>query len=342
MDPADKAVLRLASGLCLAVLVAYGLPLPMPFIVCLLAVMLLCKPGPPMSLLKGAAMALLLAMLVVAGVLMVPLLEYYALGGIVLTGAVLYGLFFAGLRTANPLTMILVVSFTMIPVAGVADQALVTVIGVALGIGVFVGVVVSRVSQVFFPDPPLAAAAKAGPPSLGREAASWIALRATLIVMPVFVLALTDPSFYLAAIMKTVALGQQAGSAKARSAGRELVGSTMMGAWMALLVWFGLSLWPNLWTLMLWMSGAALWSGARIFGLKASAFGPSFWSNALLTMLILLGPAIEDSASGKDVWQASATRVVLFVGVSLYAWATVWALERWRASRSRALFFDRA
>lgn len=111
---------------------------------------------------------------------------------------------------------------------------------------------------------------------------------------------------------------------------------------MALLVWFGLSLWPNLWMLMLWMSGAALWSGARIFGLKASAFPPSFWTNALLTLLILLGPAIEDSANGKDVVQASAVRVVLYVGVSLYAWATVWVLERWRASRPRALFFERS
>jgi hypothetical protein len=55
---------------------------------------------------------------------------------------------------------------------------------------------------------------------------------------------------------------------------------------------------------------------------------PSFWSNALVTMLILLGPEIEDRANGKDV----------FVGVALYAWGTVWALERWRASRSEAFF----
>jgi hypothetical protein len=29
-------------------------------------------------------------------------------------------------------------------------------------------------------------------------------------------------------------------------------------------------------------------------------------------------------------------RVSLFVGVGLYAWATVWAMERWRGRRSRA------
>jgi uncharacterized membrane protein len=162
-------------------------------------------------------------------------------------------------------------------------------------------------------------------------------MRATLVVMPVFVLALTNPSFYLAAIMKAVALGQQAGSTSARSGGRELVGSTLVGASMAALLWTGLSLRPNLWMLMLWMAAAALWAGARMFRARRTALPPSFWRNVLVTMLILLGPAIEDSAAGKDVFTASAMRVGLFIGVALYAWATVWALERWRASRSDAL-----
>jgi len=83
---------------------------------------------------------------------------------------------------------------------------------------------------------------------------------------------------------------------------------------------------------------AALWAGARLFRVRPTSEPPSFWVNALVTMLILLGPAIEDAAVGKDVYSASAARVVLYVGVALYAWATVWALERWRASRSGSLF----
>ena len=107
--PADKAVLRLAIGLGLAVLIAYGCALQMPYIVCLVAVLLLCKAGPPMPLVKAAVFALLLAGLLVTGVLMVPLLENYALAGVVLTGAILYALFFFGIRKGNPLTMLLVV-----------------------------------------------------------------------------------------------------------------------------------------------------------------------------------------------------------------------------------------
>ena len=341
MDRADKAVLRLAIGLGLSVLIAYGLALPAPFVVCVMTVLLLCKPGPPIPFVKGAVLAVVIAALLVAGVLMVPILENYAVTGVVLTGVLLYAVFFAGARSANPLTIILVIACTVIPVAGVADQALSTVLGAAVGVGLGTGVLVSGVSHAFFPDAPEPANIAAAPAGASPETASWEALQATLVVMPVFVLALTNPAFYLAAIIKTVTLGQQAGSTSARSAGRELVGSTLMGAWLAALVWLGLSLQPNLWMLMLWMVAAALWAGAKLFGVKPTSFPPSFWSNALVTMLILLGPAIEDAAIGKDVYSASATRVGLFVAVALYAWTTVWALERWRASRSRALVLKR-
>jgi hypothetical protein len=335
--PADKAVLRLAAGLGLAVLVAYGLALPLPYALCVMAVLVLCKPGPPIPFLKGAVLALAVAALVAAGVLMVPLLENYAWTGVLLTGALLYAVFLSG--GAGARTTILAMSLTMIPVAGVAEQALAPLLGMTLALGIGTGVVVSNASHALFPDAPAPANKAAAPAPAGREAARWMAVRATLVVMPVFVLALNNPAFYLAAVMKSVALGQQACATSARSAGRELVGSTLTGAWMAALLWFGLSLRPTLWILMLCMMAAALWAGARMFRVKATAWPPSFWRNALVTMLILLGPAIEDSAAGKDVLTASAMRVALFVGVALYAWATVWVLERWRAARSGALPF---
>ena len=336
MQRADKATLRLASGLGLAVLIAYGFALPMPFVVCVMAVLVLCKPGPPLPLLKGIIAALAFAALLAAGAVMVPLLEHYAFAGILLTALVLYGVFLKGLRSGSPLTMILVIAFALIPVAGVADQALIGMLSLTLAVGIATGTLVSNVSNALFPDRPAPAGRAAGASAMTAETARWIALRAVAIVMPVFVLALTNPSLYLAAIMKTVTLGQQAGETDARHAGRELVGSTLMGALVAALVWLGLSLLPNLWMLTLWLTAAALWTGSGIFGTRRTAFRPSFWSNALITALILLGPAIEDSASGKSVLQASAVRTSLFVAVALYAWGTVWLLERWRAARTPA------
>jgi len=334
MHRADKAVLRLGVGLGLAVLIAYGLALQLPFAVCVVAVLLLCKPGPPIPFVKGAVFAAVIAAILVAGVLMVPLLEHYRVAGLLLTGALLYAVFFAGARNGNPLTIFLVIALTIIPVAGVAEQALATALSQTFGVGLAIGALVSGFSHALFPDPPGPAPLPAPRAAVSSEAASWSALQATLVVMPVFVVALTNPALYIPAIMKTVTVAQQAGGTNARTAGRELVGSTLMGALMATVVWFGLSLRPNLWMLMLWIVAAALWAGARLFRIKPTSEPPSFWLNVLITMLILLGPGIEDAAVGKDVYSASAVRVLLYVGVALYAWATVWALERWRASRS--------
>ena len=330
MTRGDKACLRLALGLGLATFVAYGMALKAPFVVCVMAVLVLCKPGPPMPLLKGVVAACVLAGLVAAGVLMVPLLEHYALVGVLLTGVVLYAVFLAGQAGGGALTTLLVVAFVMIPVAGVAEQALIPLLSITLAAGLAIGTLVNTVSHALFPDPPqasLAATTRAAPDSPG-----WIALRGTIIVMPVFVLALTNPAFYLAGVMKTATLGQQAGETHAGTAGRELVGSTLMGAAIGLVVWLGLSLWASLWMLVLWLMAAALWTGAAVFGLRRTRFRPSFWSNALVTALILLGPAIEDSASGKSVIEGSIMRTCLFVGVALYASATVWILERLRGA----------
>jgi hypothetical protein len=337
----DKAVLRLAFGLGLAVLVAYGFALKAPYAVCVVAVLVLCKPGAPLPFLRGIAFALIVVALMGAGVLIVPVLEHYAFAGVLLTGAMLFALFRWGARTANPLTTILVMAITLIPVAGVVAQALAFQIGVTLAVGLGIGVLVSGASHALFPDSPPPTGGQAALPRDSYASADWHALRAVLVVMPVFVLALTNPSLYLAAIMKSVTLGQQAGATSARLAGRELLQSTLMGAAFAGCLWVGLSLRPTLWMLLLWMVAAALWAGSRLFRVKPSGMSPSFWVQSLVTMLLLLGPAIEDSASGKDVFKASAMRVALFVALALYAWAAVGLLEHWRIARSEALLVAR-
>ena len=159
--------------------------------------------------------------------------------------------------------------------------------------------------------------------------------------MPVFVLALTNPAFYLAAIMKTVTLGQQAGSTNAPF-GRTGVGGlhpdgSMDGG--AGLVRPVAAAEPVDADVVDGGGGALGWR-QNCSGSRPRPLPPSFWRNALVTMLILLGPAIEDTANGKDVYAASAIRVGLFVGVALYAWATVWALERWRAVEIRSTAFQ--
>ena len=162
MARGDKAALRLTIGLGLAVFVAYGLALQAPYVVCIMALLVLCKPGPPLPMVKAAVIAGVFAALVAAGVLMVPLLEHYAAAGVLLTAVLLFALFYLGQLRANPLNMVLVLAFTLIPVAGVQEQALIGVLALTLSVGVLVGAVVSAASNAIFPDPPAPAGAKAG------------------------------------------------------------------------------------------------------------------------------------------------------------------------------------
>ena len=165
MHSGDKATLRLTLGLGLAALIAYGMALTLPYMVCVMAVVLLSKPGPPLPLVKGIVAALALAGLVAAGVVMVPLLENYAIAGILLTAVILFVIFFAGLVSGSPLAMVLVIAFAMMPVAGVIEQALVGMLALTLAVGVAVGTLVGFISSAFFPDrtAPTAAAKPTGP-----------------------------------------------------------------------------------------------------------------------------------------------------------------------------------
>ena len=133
---------------------------------------------------------------------------------------------------------------------------------------------------------------------------------------------LTNPAAYAATIMKSVALGQQASETDVRVAGRELIGSTVLAGLLAVLMWFGLKLSPNLWMFTLWSLLFSLFLVAKFYGVLASRFTPAFWQNVLVTLFILVGPAVADTESGKDPYKASAVRICLFLGVTIYAWGT--------------------
>ena len=91
MHNVDRAVLRISCGSGLAALVCYASALPMPHLGCIMAWIVLCQ-GKPLALKKGLVMGSLLIVTMTAGILMVPLLTYYALPGVLLTALMLWRL----------------------------------------------------------------------------------------------------------------------------------------------------------------------------------------------------------------------------------------------------------
>ncbi len=231
----------------------------------------------------------------------------------------------------------LIMGVTLISAAGVASFSLAFTIIQALVFAIVIAVICQWLAYYCFPENALAEDAASDEDETDQPVVSsqsnWIAIRATLIILPAFLVALSNPSLYLAIIMKSVSLGQQASSMKARDAGRELLGSTFLAGCFAIVFWFLLDLLTSLWMFACWMLLFSIYFTGKIYRIIASRYPPSYWQNTLITMLILLGPAVEDSASGKDVYQAFALRMSLFLGVTLYACLAVYLLEMMRYRR---------
>ncbi|WP_339433242.1 MULTISPECIES: DUF2955 domain-containing protein [unclassified Pseudomonas] len=316
--PAQRA-LRLAFGTALCTAASYALALPLAFISPVLTALLLASLPRPLPLRGALVLALVAALTTSIGLLLVPLLRYYPMSGVLLIGLGLFLVFRFGLRGGNPLIVtFLVIGMTMICAAGFAEFDLAMAVIGALVKGLLLAVAVVGVSHAVFaerPDSPV----PPKPPTLPDDEVPRVALRATLIVMPTFLLALSDPASYLPIILKAVSLGQQTSTPNTRHAGRELLGSTLLGGLLAVLLWCGLSLFVHVWMFFLWTLLFGLWLARKLYRLGPTTFSPGFWLNTLVTMIILLGQSVQDSAAGKDVYSAFAVRMGLFILVTLYS-----------------------
>ncbi|WP_223484285.1 DUF2955 domain-containing protein [Pseudomonas sp. A-RE-19] len=326
--PRVQRALRLATGTALCLAASFGLGLPIPFLAPVLAVLLLATLNRPLPFKAGLMLALIAMLTTGVGLLLIPVLRYYPVSGVLLISASLFLAFLFGLRGGSNLVVtFLVIGLTMISSAGVADFDLAMMVIGALVKGLLLAVMVSALSHWLFPEPvdapPPPAAATLPAADVGR-----LALRATLIVLPTFILVLIDPASYLPIILKAVSLGQQSSTMTARNAGRELVGSTLFGGLLAILFWCALSLFVHLWMFFLWMLLFGLLLARKLYALSPTRFSPGLWLNSLMTMIILLGQSVQDSAAGKDVYTAFAVRMGLFIAVTLYACLMVYLLDR--------------
>ena len=311
--------IRVAAGTALALAVSFGLDFPIPVVAPVFTVFLLATQTRPLSLKAGLLLSLVVASTTGSGLLLVPLLRHYALAGVMIVGLMLFVAFRYGLRGGNNLVAtFLVAGLTMISAAGTADFELaLTVVG-ALAKGLLLAVLVSGLAHGMFPE---RAGARERPvaQAMANDRAAIIALRAALVVMPAYLLAMTDPASYMPIVMKSVSLGRQTCTTSARTAARDLLGSTLLGGVLAIAFWFALRLFVHLWMFFLWMLLFGLLVGRRLYGLEPTRCSPGFWLNSLVTMIILLGQSVQDSVAGKDVYTAFAVRMGLFLAVTAYA-----------------------
>jgi Protein of unknown function (DUF2955) len=330
-EPLRQRPLRFASGTALCLAASFALDLPIPVVAPVFAVFLLATLNQPLSLKAALSLAVVVMLTTGCGLLLIPLLRYYAVSGVLLIGLCLFLAFRYGLRGGNNLVAtFLVAGLTMISAAGTADYQLAATVVGALVKGVLLAVLVLAISHWMFPEP-ARDRAQAAVPVMPDAEAGRIALRAALVVMPVFILALTDPASYMPIIMKSVSLGRQSCTTTARGAARELLGSTLFGGLLAVVFWFALRLFVDLWMFFLWMLLFGLLLARKLYAAKPQRYRPGFWLNSFVTLIILLGQSVQDSVAGKDVYSAFAVRMGLFIAVTLYACLMLQILDRPRS-----------
>jgi len=322
-----RRVFRLALTVALSLAAGYALDLAIPFIAPIFAFMLCAPPAAPMGLKGLLSLTVLVIVTLGIGLFLVPVIDYFPAAAVMIIAV---GIFFSNYiainLNKNLVGLFLTVGITLISATGTLDYAVSYLVINALVIGIIVAVASQWMVYPLFPED---TAAVAPQEEAIMDSDEWIALRATIVVLPVFVLVLTNPAAYLPILMKGTALAQEASVTRARGAGKELLGSTFLGGAFAILFWFALGASVTLWMFFLWMLLFGIYFGAKIYGVLQSRMPTTFWLNVAVTMLILLGSAVGDTANGKDVYEAFAVRMGLFICVTLYAWLAIVLLERW-------------
>jgi len=328
-----RRTFRIALVAALSLVVSYAWANAFPFIAPIFALFLTATRAPPQGPKGLLKLLLVVAVTLGIGLVLSPIVRLYPYTGVLLVAAGLFVSTFIGVgKGQGAVATLLAVGLTMIPAAALVEYAVARSIVQALLVGITVAIACQWIVYPFFPED---AGPVRKPPTqtMAPPAAAWIALRTMLIVLPPVLLAFTNPSAYMAIIMKAVLLGQQGSMVQARAAGRELLGSTFLAGFFAIFLWLGLQTWPGLWMFFLLALLLGVGLGGKLYGALPTRFPPSFWLNTGVTVLILVGPAVADS-SGGGVRAAFVQRFLLFVAVTLYAWGAILVLERLRTSWS--------
>jgi hypothetical protein len=73
--------------------------------------------------------------------------------------------------------------------------------------------------------------------------------------------------------------------------------------------------------------------GPRIFADHGMHPQAATWSYAFLTMIVILAPAVMDSAAGGPAGMKFWERLVMFAGTTIYAVGTVYIFDAFTAAR---------
>jgi len=329
--------MRLAAGTALSLCVSQAVGWTLSYIAPIITLVVLALPQgrpPPkfLALLVGATVAS-----VYGSFALLPLLLHYRLAGLVVLALALFHIFYMTAR-GKPAVLgtLLTVGITLTVAVGSVSVDALLVAARAVTAGVIAGAAFAWLAYLLLPDPPLGVEMPQ-PPVAPAENPERLALRSVAVVFPVTVWFLLSPASasLIPVMIKVAAMGQEATGQRTKQAALSLVVSTFVGGIAAVLAWRILAIWPSL-TLYTLLAGiAGLWFGSRIFAGRGLAADGDTWSYALLTMIVILAPAVLDSQFGTAAPVGFYTRLFMLLGASLYGVLAVFVFDTLWPARAR-------
>ncbi|MEL7045471.1 MAG: DUF2955 domain-containing protein, partial [Pseudomonadota bacterium] len=151
---ADRRSLRFALAAALALVAAYALAFPLPYLAPLFVVFLSAVPGPPPGAKALLALILVVTVSLMVGVLLIPLLRYYPVTAVLVVASGLYlAMYLTVIRGKRMLGIFLTIGFTLISVAGFLSYALATTLIWSLVLGIATAVLCLWLVYPFLPEP---------------------------------------------------------------------------------------------------------------------------------------------------------------------------------------------
>ncbi|MDH4254156.1 MAG: DUF2955 domain-containing protein [Gammaproteobacteria bacterium] len=338
-DVATRRILRLALGTSLALWFSQALAWDMSFVAPILALTVLGLPLPALRLKAGLTIVFVLFVALNAGLMLLPVILNYRIAGILLLALALYWSFYFTARGGNPLLgTFATIGIALATAVGSVSLDVVLVVIEGVTLGAIVGIAFVWLAHLLLPDPADGSQAPTAPrpaPSTDLSEARQNAFRSLAIVLPValWFLLSSQSAAYAAVMIKVASMGQQATNEATREAAGSLIRSTIIGGIAAVIAWQLLRIYPSLALYTLLVALAALVFGRRTFhGAGLHADGET-WSYGFMTMIVILAPAVLDSATGASADVKFVDRLLMFAGATLYAVAAVYVFDAFRPGR---------
>ena len=151
-----KRIFRLSITAAIALVMAYIMSTPLPFVAPLFAFFLGVTPGPPLGIKKLIALLIVILLTLGIGLLLIPLLIDFQVTALLL---VLVGLYFSSYLTVNLKKnlpgLFLAMGITLISAAGTVSFSHASLIIEALTHNVTIAVLCQLIIYPFFPEDPV-------------------------------------------------------------------------------------------------------------------------------------------------------------------------------------------